>query len=360
VTDQALAQAEEFRARGDLESAAALLDATAREERARVIEPLRRVLDALAVTEHGIVFRYVPAGRFTMGSVDGDPDEAPLHEVVLPGFWMSDVPLSWSVCARLLGWPEPPARPNEDAIAAVRAALSGRATAGSTFNDLLDFKIRLQYCENDTVRACDWHAHDPAQVWTRDGIAREVFGAPERSSSGPYRYDKKPMVSVEWAFADFIARKISSDTTQYRLPTEAEWERAARGCFASAPYPWGASEPDATKADFERFTEFSILESRTFPPNDYGLFAMAGGVWEWCADDYDAAYYARSPRETPLCRLPDTVVRREHVLRGGSWADCAEAIRTSFRSSSLRGASPNIGFRLVRLPRDSTRLGTGA
>jgi hypothetical protein len=130
VTDQALALAEEFRARGDLQSAAALLDATAREERASAIEPLRRVLDALAVAEHGIVFRYVPAGTFTMGSVDGDPDEAPLHEVVLPGFWMSDVPLSWSVCARLLGWPEPPARPNEEAIAAVRAALSGRATAG--------------------------------------------------------------------------------------------------------------------------------------------------------------------------------------------------------------------------------------
>lgn len=103
----------------------------------------------------------------------------------------------------------------------------------------------------------------------------------------------------------------------YRLPTEAEWERAARGCFVSAPYPWGASDPDATKADFDRFTQLSVLDSRAFPPNDYGLFSMTGGVWEWCVDDYDAAHYARSPREEPLCKLPDTVFQAR--TRAARW-----------------------------------------
>jgi formylglycine-generating enzyme required for sulfatase activity len=159
------------------------------------------------------------------------------------------------------------------------------------------------------------------------------------------------MVSVDCGFADLIGKRMSSEAVEYRLPTEAEWERAARGCFAAAPYPWGYADADVTNADFDRFTQFSILAARAFPPNDYGLFAMAGGVWEWCRDDYDATFYARSPREAPLCQLPGALDPREHVLRGGSWADCAEALRTSFRSSSSHGATPNIGFRLVRVPR---------
>lgn len=301
------------------------------------------------------MFRYVPGGIFTMGSLDGDPDEAPPHEVALPGFWMSEVPLSWSACARALGWPEPPTHPTKEEVEAIGSAFGGLAKAPASFNYSLDLKIRLQYCENDTLQARDWHAHVQGQKWIRAGkevTAQELFGAPVRSSDGPYRYDKKPMVSVDWAFAEFIGRRMSSDAVEYRLPTEAEWERAARGCFAAAPYPWGDADPDATRADFDRFAELSILASRTFPPNDYGLFSMAGGVWEWCADDYDATFYARSPREAPLCKLPDEVARREHVLRGGSWADCADALRTSFRSSASHGISPNVGFRLVRVPRD--------
>jgi sulfatase modifying factor 1 len=357
LTDEALARAEELRAGGDLQGAAALLDVAAREDRARVIGPLRHVLDALAVTEHGIGFRHVPAGTFTMGSLDGDPDEAPPHEVALAGFWISEVPLSWSACARVLGWPEPPAHPTKEEIEAIGGAFGGRATVPPSFNYLLDLKIRFQYCENDTLRARDWHAHEPGQRWTRAGkemTSQQLFGAAERSSNGPYRYDKKPMVSVDWGFAEFIANRMSSDVAEYRLPTEAEWERAARGCFAAAPYPWGHPDPDAARADFDRFTQFSILGSRSFPPNDYGLFSMAGGVWEWCADDYDATFYARSPREAPLCKLPDAVAEVEHVLRGGSWADCADVLRTSFRSASSHGNSPNIGFRLVRVARGSS------
>ena len=226
----------------------------------------------------------------------------------------------------------------------------------STFNYFADVKIRRQYCENDTLRARDWHAHDQARRWTTGGkevTSQALFGAPKRSSTGPFRYDKKPMVAVAWEFADFIGRRITTDAVTYRLPTEAEWERAARGCFAASPYPWGDAAPDATRADFNRFKEFSVQPSRTFPPNDFGFFALAGGVSEWCVDDYDATFYANGTREAPVCHLPNSVAERQHVLRGGSWADCADAIRTSFRSSAGRGRSPNIGFRLVRIPKKS-------
>jgi formylglycine-generating enzyme required for sulfatase activity len=356
MSDELLSRAEALRQAGDLKTAAGLLDASAREDRTRALGPLRQVLDTLAVTEHGIVFRYVPGGTFSMGSRDGDPDEAPPHEVVLPGFWMSDVPLSWSTCARVLGWPEPPAHPTREEVEAVGRELDAGAGEREPpwFNYLADFRIRVQYCENNTLSARDWHAHEPARRWIKSGkevSSQELFGAPARSSEDPYGYDRKPIVSVQWEFAELIGKRMSSEAVEYRLPTEAEWERAARGCFAAAPYPWGDAPPDDSRADFDRFKRFSILASRTFPPNDYGIFAMAGGVWEWCADDYDSMFYARSPREAPLCKLPDAVAEREHVLRGGSWADCADALRTSFRSSSSHGTSPNIGFRLVRVPR---------
>jgi sulfatase modifying factor 1 len=356
MIDDSLARAAELRGRGQLEEAASVLDAAVRQDRDRVLPILNEVLESLQAIEHGVTFRYIPAGSFVMGSADGDADEAPPHEVSLPGYWVSDVPLSWSACARVLGWPEPPDQPTKEQVEQLGRAVGGSEKVPPAFNYFADVKIRLQYCENDTLHARDWHAHDQAGRWMSAGkevTSQEMFGAPERSSTDPYRYDKKPMVAVDWGFADFIAKQMSTDAIAYRLPTEAEWERAARGCFPSSPYPWGDAPPDATRADFDRFKEFSIRPSRTFPPNDYGLYGLAGGVWEWCADDYDATFYMRSPRESPVCRLPDSVKGREHVFRGGSWADCADAIRTSFRSSAGHSGSPNIGFRLVRVPRRS-------
>ncbi len=357
LIDEAIARATEQRSRDDLEGAAATLDAIAFQDRDRVLPILREVLDRLAVTEHGILFRYVPAGTFLMGSDEGDPDEAPSHEVTLPTFWMSEVPLSWADFARVLGWPEPPEHPSQEQVQQLGENLKHAGKFPYAFAFAGGAKIRLQYCENDTLRAQDWHAHDIHGRWVSGGVektAQEMFGTPKRSSVGPHRYDQKPMVAVEWELASFVGDRMTSESVLYRLPSEAEWERAARGCFRNSSFPWGDAPPDSNRADFDRFQEFSLRTSRAFPPNDYALFALAGGTWEWCVDDYDATFYARSPRESPVCRLSDTGQQREHVLRGGSWADCADALRTSFRSSSRHGSSPNIGFRLVRLPRTTS------
>lgn len=332
--------------------AAATLDAVAAQERERVVPLLQQCLNGLAVKEHGLVFRYIPAGTFLMGNANGEPDEGPPHEVTLPGFWMSEAPLSWDDFTRVLGWPAPPEFPTEEQVQRIAEAFEDLRDARFSYYN--DSKIRLQYCENDTLQARDWHAHDTQGQWVSgDGqpkTAQELFGSPERSSTAPYRFDQKPMVAVDWGLAEVVGRLMSTESVRYRLPTEAEWERAARGCFRGALYPWGDAPPNTTRADFDHFGEFRLSPSRAYPPNDYFLHSMAGGVWEWCADHYDAAFYAQSPKDSPLCVLGKKVPDRVHVLRGGSWADCAEALRVSFRSASEYGTSPNVGFRLVRVP----------
>lgn len=349
LIEEAIARADEQRARGDLEGAAATLDAAAYHDRPRVLPLLQAILAELGVTEHGVVFRYVPAGTFFMGSDAGEPDEAPAHDVTLPAFWISEAPLSWDDFARVLGWPAPPEFPTKDQVKSVAEGFpNDRDPAFSYYNDS---KMRLQYGENETLGARDWHAHDTQIVWKKgdkEMTSQELFGAPNRPGSSPYRYDQKPMVAVDWELADFVARRMTTARAGYRLPTEAEWERAARGCFRGAAYPWGDEPPDASRADFDRFDDFSIRPSRAFPPNDYGLFAMAGGVWEWCADHYDATFYKRSPSVAPRCELGGDIPHRQRVLRGGSWSDCADVLRVSFRSADRYGGSPNVGFRLVR------------
>jgi formylglycine-generating enzyme len=220
--------------------------------------------------------------------------------------------------------------------------------------------VRLQYCENATTRAIDWHAHAPYLRLRRGGKEvdpRELFGRVPRSDPTlPWRYDRKPMVSVSWQDAEALGERLSTPAVVYCLPTEAEWERAARGGLAGRRYPWGDEPPTAQRCDFSRFEELSVKPMRAFPPNGYGLYGMAGSVWEWTADWYDAEYYRHAPPRNPAG--PDT--GKERVVRGGSWADCAEAVTVSFRMSvpaspfSREGsppfwrASPNIGLRLCR------------
>ncbi len=162
------------------------------------------------------------------------------------------------------------------------------------------------------------------------------------------------MVAVGWQDAEILGKRLSTPAVRFGLPTEAQWEKAARGGLIGARYAWGNAPPDRDRCDFNRFGEFSILPMKHFPPNGYGLFAMNGGVWEWTRDWYDSEYYRQSPDADPQ----GPAQGQEKVLRGGSWADCAEAISVSYRMSRASrswtegewGAqtTPNFGFRLCR------------
>ncbi len=167
-----------------------------------------------------------------------------------------------------------------------------------------------------------------------------------------YREDKnlndpnQPVVGVSWYDAAAFCQWLTQVTgVSHSLPTEAQWEVAARGGLTGQPYPWGAEAPDAggiyrANLRHDRTARDGFLFTApvgSFPPNGYGLYDMAGNVSEWCQDQYRPA--ASGPFKPGVLRL----------LKGGSWFSQARDLRCAARQA----AAPNyadgyIGFRVVR------------
>ena len=272
-------------------------------------------------------------GTFWMGDTfgDGRPDEKPLHPVTVSSF-----------------------------------ALSKYEVTVGQFRQFAKERGYLTTAE----RQGGW------LVWTGAAWERK-FNA---SWKTPYfdQTERDPVVMVSWydaiEFCNWLSRREQLtpfydvkgtgvmenwSANGYRLPTEAEWEYAARSGGKTYKYSWGNGSPEGNVADESLKTTFktwpfAIWSGYTdgytytapigsFPPNELGLHDMSGNVWEWCNDWYES--YAAGEQTNP--RGPPSGVIR--TLRGGSWTDAPEALRASFRSGRMPdGRGVNSGFRPAR------------
>lgn len=333
-------------------------DAEAAEEPAAAPAPLLRRDPGPA----GVEEAWIPGGTFWMGSVDplARPDEAPVHRVRVEGFWMettevtnrafmrfvdetgyvtvAERPLVWEEIAAQLP-PGTPRLPDEE------------LAPGSLVFTPPDHAVPLQ-------------RHDLWWTWTPGAYWR----APEGPGSDLDGRLDHPVVHVAHEDARAYAAWAGK-----RLPTEAEWERAARGGLHRAPFVWGDGElaPGRCNVWQGPFPHGGTAEdgfARTapvgsFPPNPFGLHDMAGNVWEWCADFYDPATYAlrveaaggavvvdpRGPERSVDPRTPYSEVSR--VQRGGSFL-CNDTYCASYRPSARMASAEDtglahLGFRCV-------------
>ncbi len=234
----------------------------------------------------------VQEGPFLMGSNDRQPDEQPIHEVYLDAYYIDTFEVTTS---------------------------------------------RFETFRSATSR-------DEPEYWRWEGflgmgksVAHEVV-------------PNKPVVGVSWedamAYCEYYGK---------RLPTEAEWEKAARGTDGRR-YPWGREVPTPKYAnidvdnerpwdDFDNYSALTTVGSFPAGVSPYGVEDMAGNVWEWVADLYAENYYARSAQKNPMGPISGEF----RVIRGGSWGDGSTLIRSASRGKLYsKNWNYNLGFRCVQ------------
>jgi formylglycine-generating enzyme required for sulfatase activity len=149
------------------------------------------------------------------------------------------------------------------------------------------------------------------RLWTGSGFPQEIAG--------------QPVVNVSWTDAQAYCRWLSQETGgTYRLPTEEEWEVAARGGLKGKPYPWGDGI-DPNRACYGRKWSGAgtLMDAAYGRPNAYGLYGMAGNVWQWVEDWYVPVFNDRPVQEE---------LHLYRVLRGGSWANDPDFLKVDYRS----------------------------
>ena len=288
------------------------------------------------ISTNGMI--WIPGGTFWMGSADGRPDELPVHQVTMTGFWIDKAEVS-----------------NEQFEQFVRA--TGYVTVAERPPDPNEFpgadpKLLVPGSVVFTPPAEEVPLNDASAWW------RYVPGANWRHPEGPVSSitgrEKFPVVQVAWDDAVAYAKWAGK-----RLPTEAEWEYAARGGLDRQPYVWGAEQvPDGKwQANIwqGRFPNqntggdgfIGLAPVASFPPNGYGLYDMAGNVWEWCADWYRPDYYANSPTNNPPGPAdsfdPEEPGAKKRVQRGGSFM-CSDIYCSGYRPGARMKCTPDTGL----------------
>ena len=289
-----------------------------------------------AVNTNGMV--WIVMGTFAMGSGEGNPDEQPIHDVTVDGFFLDRTEVTNEEFARFVEAtryitiaerrPNPSDYPTVPVENLVPGSVVFSPPPGLVSLD--DHAAWWKY-----VKGADWRH-------------------PEGPGSSLRGREKHPVVHVCWEDAGSYAAWLGK-----RLPTEAEWEYASRGGKVRAPYVWGDEKTPANRwlANIwqGRFPSENLVEDgfsgtaavASFPPNGYGLYDMAGNVWEWCQDWYRPDYYAISPTWNPP-GPPDSFDPNEpgiakKVMRGGSFM-CSDLYCSGYRPSARMKSSTDTGL----------------
>jgi sulfatase modifying factor 1 len=299
---------------------------------------------------------WIQGGQFAMGSADFYPEERPVHAVAVDGYWIDTRLVTVAQFRRFVKQtghvttaeraPDPAAYPDAQPDLLVPGSLVFRNTPGPV--DLRDY--------------ANWWAYVPGASWRH----------PEGPGSDVSRRDKHPVTHVTYADARAYADWAGKD-----LPTEAEWEYAARGGLDGAVYAWGDDfAPGGRQLANTWQGEFPwqnlMLDGydgtspvAAFPANGYGLYDMAGNVWEWTADLFRPRHQVKAP-DTACCVPRNPRVSAVHtsgiqatdiprrVIKGGSHL-CAPSYCLRYRPAARQGeavdtSTGHLGFRCVLRP----------
>jgi formylglycine-generating enzyme len=293
---------------------------------------------------------YIPGGVQELGAHDdeGRPDEYPAHTVQLDGFWMDATEVTNAQFRKFV-------------------EATGYITTAERKPDWEELKLQLP---SGTPRPHDSllesgslvftppsqkvSLSDPSRWWSWKKNAN--WRQPQGEGSSIKGKDDHPVVHISWFDAVAYCQWAGK-----RLPSEAEWEFAARGGLKSTIYPWGNEKPEtgSPKAntwqgsfpDMNTSWDKHKLSSpvRSFPANKYGLYDMAGNVWEWVTDWYDPGYYRSLPQQVMNPKGPaqsndpmePTVPKK--VIRGGSFM-CNDSYCKGYRVTARMKVSPDTGL----------------
>jgi formylglycine-generating enzyme required for sulfatase activity len=307
---------------------------------------------------------WIPGGEFSMGAADppgmddvgmrATEDSRPIHRVAVDGFWMDTTVVTnadFAKFSRATGYVTIAERTPR--VEDYPAAPPENLVAGSVVFSPPDHRVAL----NDHLQ---WWTYIKGANW------RHPLG-PQSSIDGR---DLDPVVHV--AYDDAVAY---AQWAGKRLPTEAEWEFAARGGLSGKPFVWGDEfRPDQhwmantfqgsfPNADSGEDGVVGLTAVAQFPPNGYGLFDMAGNVWQWASDWYRPDYYAqlsaaedvsRNPKGPTSSFDPSEPNEPKRVMRGGSFL-CTDQYCSRYMVGTRGKGEPHtgtnhLGFRLVKQP----------